>query len=423
MRITFLATNYAPSVGGAQLHVQRVAEGLVARHGHDVSVLTTDAWFSPTVLEAEPIPVREELLNGVHVRRLSPARRVHVGLRGARRAARRVHLWEPDGPTLLSVGPLSARLAVEAGRAGRRSDVVVGVSVPSAMVAGADLGTRGTTAARVVMPLLHLSTETPRPWALRTMRRADGCTASTAFERDWLVRHGVPSDRLAVLPPGCDPERYPDLGPRAARASLGLPDGPTIGFVGRFAPNKGLETLSRAMVRVWRDHPGVNLLLAGSRAGWAGLDPWLSELREVAGDRLVLRVGFDEADKPALLSACDVIAFPSRDESFGMVIIEAWCARRAVVASDIEAIRSLIEPGVTGDLVPVGDAGVLASHLAALLEDPSTRTRWGATGRELAESRFSWSHVVDSWDGFLRDSVERRRVGSSRPARSRWTGR
>jgi glycosyltransferase involved in cell wall biosynthesis len=410
VRVTFLVANYWPSVGGAQVHVQRVAEGLVARHGHHVEVVTTDAERAPGSRDPGRLPVGTDVHGGVTIRRLPVARRAHHVVRRARLARRRLGLGR-GGPTL-AAGPLGARLAVEAGRAARRSDVVVGVTAPSLTVAAADLATRGTGTAHVVMPLLHLGAGDPPPWAVRSMRRADGCTSSTPFERDWLVAHGLDPSRLAVLPPGCDPDRYPELDAPTARGVLGLPERPTVGFIGRMAAHKGIDTLAAAMPAVWERHPDTTLLLAGNRTAWAGLDDVLSRLRDVGGDRVVVHGPFADDERPTLLAACDVVAFPSREESFGMVTIEAWCARRPVVAADIDAVRCLVRPGVDGELVPVGDPAALTDAVAALLDDPDRAGRYALAGRSRAEAEFTWDGIVDAWDDFLAGAAARRRCGS-----------
>ena len=72
MKITFLAINYAPSVGGAQQLVQRIAEGLVQRHGHQVTVVTTDALYAPAGKNPGKIPIDREVIAGVEVLRLPP---------------------------------------------------------------------------------------------------------------------------------------------------------------------------------------------------------------------------------------------------------------------------------------------------------------------------------------------------------------
>lgn len=237
---------------------------------------------------------------------------------------------------------------------------------------------------------------------------SDGCVVLTHFEREWLVARGVDPARIRVLPPGCDPDAYVDVDPAEARARLGIAEAPTVGYLGRMAAHKGVDTLIDAMRSVWVDRPEVRLLLAGGRTGW-DLGAVLDRLDADERARVDVRESVDDDDKPWLLAACDVVAFPSRSESFGMVTVEAWCARRPVVAGDIDAVRSLVRPGVDAELVDPGDAAGLAGHLSSLLGDPARRRALGAAGRRRAEQEFAWDPIVDGWHSFLAETVRRRR--------------
>jgi len=419
MKVTFVVANYAPSLGGAQIYVQRIAEGLVARHGCQVEVVTTDAIRRPSTPDAGKIPEPFEVVNGVRVHRLPVARRTHSALRLLRRVGRRLGLVRTTRRTPLEVGPIGVRFLRTAAVAGRRSDAVVAVTAPSLTSSGAELATRHTSAAYVAVPLLHLTQEPLGHRSLRSLARADGCVALTSYERDWLVERGLRPDRVAVLPPGCDPAAYPDLDPRTARAELGLPDSPTVGYVGRLAVYKGVPTLLEAFRRVWSLRPDTTLLLAGNNAGWAEFDEIVERIQPVAAGRLVIRPGFSDKERGLLLAACDVVAFPSSEESFGMVTIEAWCARRPVIAADIPVVRELISAGADGELVPVGDELALAEAVEALLADPAKRARLGAAGRARAESEFGWGEIIDRWNDHVVASVAQRRGANSGLAGSR----
>jgi glycosyltransferase involved in cell wall biosynthesis len=142
----------------------------------------------------------------------------------------------------------------------------------------------------------------------------------------------------------------------------------------------------------------VGVVLAGGRTGWAGLDPLLRECERRHPGRVVLRQDFAESERALLYEAGDVVAFPTRDESFGMVILEAWAAGRPVVASDIGAVRSTVREGVDGELVPVDDPDALAAALADLLDDPDRAARMGRAGSGRLVEEFDWDHVVERWD-------------------------
>lgn len=412
MRVAFLAVTYPPSVGGAQSHVRHLAEGLAAR-GHDVEVLTLDILRSPAGREPGRVGAPREHRGGVEIRRFPLARRAHVVVRTVDRAVGHlVRGGRRESP--VRMGPFSARLAVAAVAAGRRCDVVVGCSVPFTTV----LLPRGAAwggAAAVAMPLLHLSQGSPARSVRWSLRGCHAVSASTTSERDSHVAIGVPADRICVLPPGCEPDAFPDRDPATARRELGLPDRPTVGYVGRLAAYKGVDTLLAAARRVWAERADTTVLLAGADTRWDGLQRLVDDLSSEAGDRLVVRRGFPDDDKAALLSACDVVALPSRDESFGMVIAEAWSARRPVVAADIPAVRCVIRPGVDGELVPVGDADRVAEEVLTLLADPARRHRYGAAGRRRVEDELAWDRIVDGWEGLLVAAVDRRDVRRRAP--------
>jgi glycosyltransferase involved in cell wall biosynthesis len=409
MKVTFVVANYAPSVGGAQVYVQRVAEGLAGTHGHEVDVVTTDAFRRPAAPDAGLVGPPSEVRNGVHVRRLPAARRLHAALRMGRRIGRRLGLIRSDRLATFEVGPLGVRFLSAAVAAGRRSDVVVAVTVPSLTLAAARTASRTSSAACVAAPLLHLTKQALDARSVRSLARAEGCACLTTYERDWLIERGVETGRAAVLPPGCDPDRYQDLTPAAARAALGLPDAPTVGYVGRLAAYKGVGTLLDALPAVWGAHPDTTVLLAGNHTGWDDFDRLVEEVEPLASGRLVVRPGFTDDERSLLLAACDVVAFPSSEESFGMVTIEAWCARRPVVAADIPAVRCLIRPGIDGELVPVGDDVALADAIGGLLSDPAKRERLGDAGRARAEAEFGWEGIIEQWNTHLADAVARRR--------------
>ena len=413
MRVTFVAPNYLPSRGGAQEHVRQLAEGLAARD-HQVSVLTTNHLRSPAAREPVATAVGLEVVGGVEVRRFATPRSVALVLRLARIAAASIRRRRPGaaakpmGPWLS--GPWSPGLIRGVRAALRSDDVVVGAVAPYTSVV-LPTWLRPSSRARIAaMPLLHLTAADPPAAVLRALRRSDAVLASTEFEAAADRSFGVPADRVSVIPPGVAGATATDLDPREARRHVGLPERPTVGFIGRLAEYKGILTLLEAAPELWRTHPEVTILVAGNSIGWDAYRTVLDE--QVTQGRLVIREGFAEDERSWLMSACDVVVHPSREESFGLIALEAWAAHRPVVLGDIPAVRSFIRPGETAELVGPSDAAALAATLSELLDDPDRRRRLAVAGHAEIEERFDWERVCDAWEAVLRRLVASERVVS-----------
>ncbi|MDF1553961.1 MAG: glycosyltransferase [Deferrisomatales bacterium] len=201
--------------------------------------------------------------------------------------------------------------------------------------------------------------------------RCDRVIAPSERERVLLVECcGTSADRVAVVPWGVDREPF-CLGDRgAARAALGIPgDAELLLFVGRFSPVKGLDLLLRALAVVVSLRPGVRLLVAGgdgpqgadTRAGVV-LAAELGVASRVAWLGSVPRRGM-----PRLYRAADLLAVPSRYESFGLAALEALACGTPVVATRVGALDEVVVPGENGGLVDEAAPAPLAAAIAAQL--------------------------------------------------------
>ncbi len=158
-----------------------------------------------------------------------------------------------------------------------------------------------------------------------------------------------------VIPNGIEVERF-------AKASPEPSDHPTIFFIGRHEPRKGLELLLHAFRR----------LPADIRLWVAGIGPDTDRLQsEFAGDGRISWLGrIDEGEKARRIRGADVVCAPSTgSESFGVVLLEPMAAGTPVVASDLPGYRRVARDGVEALLVPPGDVDALAAALARVLAD------------------------------------------------------
>jgi D-inositol-3-phosphate glycosyltransferase len=233
----------------------------------------------------------------------------------------------------------------------------------------------------------------------RVAQTADVLLAPTPEEASDLVHaYGARPERVRVVAPGVDSAVFTPGDRAAARRALGLGEGAVVLFVGRLQPLKRPDLAVRTLAEVAARWPALDpmLMLVGGPSGRGGMAP--EDLRHLASSlglaervRVVPPVPHD--DLPALYQAADAVIVPSRTESFGLVALEAASCGVPVVATDVGGLRTTVRDGVTGLLVPSGEASAFADALGRILTDPSLRDAMGVAGRRLAR-RFDWRQAA-----------------------------
>lgn len=201
---------------------------------------------------------------------------------------------------------------------------------------------------------------------------------------DECIVDGFDPGRLRLVPWGIDVEPVPGSAIVGARARLGL-TGRYVLWAGTIEPRKNLPVLLDAFESVDSD---ARLVLAGPQGWNEELGDRLSRL----GDR-VRPVGFvDPATLRALYAGADLFCFPSRQEGFGLPVLEAMAQGTAVVTSAGTATAEVA--GAAGVLVEPGDRAALAEAISSLLADDGRRAELGLAGLDRARDEFGWERTA-----------------------------
>jgi len=204
----------------------------------------------------------------------------------------------------------------------------------------------------------------------------------------------VKKSRIKVIHNGIDQEAfkkvYSDEEKKAMRKEVGLRDGPVIGIIARLSSVKGHKFLIRAMKIVTEKIRDAQLLIVGEGEEEVALKALVSQLG--LGDCVVFtRTVLDTSWVHAII---DVFVLPSIQEGLGLVLLEALCCGRPVVASDVGGIYSVIKDGITGLMVPPKDPEALADAVLRLLEDREFADRLARNGQEMVRAHFTLEEVA-----------------------------
>lgn len=214
-------------------------------------------------------------------------------------------------------------------------------------------------------------------------RRASRVIAIThALARFTVERVGLPAEKVEVIyygldePPRAWGENPPTLLPHGARVLLA---------VCRLAEQKGVDVAVRALAAVRREHPEAVLVVLGEGPERAALERLAADLDVAEAVFLPGRAG----DVAEWLRRAELLVHPVRWEGFGLALLEAMLAERAVVASAVSSAPEIVVEGETGLLVPPNDPTALAAAIARLLSDRVVAERLGSAGLARARSEFS----------------------------------
>lgn len=360
------ADTYHPDVNGAAYFTYRLATGLAAR-GYDVHVVCPST--------GGPASTRVE--DGVTVHRLWSVRTLlHPTFRfcppplGGVATRRVLDTVAPDVVHVQGHFPIG-RALVHA--AHRRQLPLVATShfMPDNLVAYF----------RVPPAVRRLACGIAWRDFARTFNHADEVTTPTPIAAELIRGKGLHRS-LRAISCGIDLDRFPLRDPAGRTRDLfGLPDRPTLLFVGRLDEEKHVRELVAALP-VIRGRVDAQLVLVGTGNQRARLVALADRLG--VGEHVHCLGFVPDPDLPAAYAAADVFAMPGVAELQSLVTLEAMASGLPVIAADAMALPHLVHPGVNGHLYPPGDVAALAAHAIALLSAPLTSRRMGRASRDIA---------------------------------------
>lgn len=404
LRLVFVTPAYPPFPGGGERYAGALARGLAAA-GHHVTVVTSSAVTESDFWRGAP-----ESSDGEH----GGIRIIRRPLRPSPGGRDGLLLWRKL-MVMLSALPFEAENVLtnmarrvpwidglDDALAGLEADIIhaFNVSWESGLVAARAHAQR-SGAPLVVTPFAHLGESNDDRVArnstmqhqTRILREATRVLTLTRVEADGLSRYLYTPDRIDVIGGGVDapPEEYTASPYYAADhheayGEFGL-------YIGRLSYDKGALHAADAIRALRRRGRNIALLLIGSST------PEFERYRRRLSpeDRAAIRPlgAINDIDKHAVLSRARFLVLPSRSDSFGIVLLEAWCHGVPVIAARAGGIPGVVEDGVNGLLVSFADVEGLASAAERIITDELFAQRLGSNGQAKVEAHHSWEAVIN----------------------------
>jgi len=223
--------------------------------------------------------------------------------------------------------------------------------------------------------------------------------AVSQFLAEELCRiYHVPSEKIHVVHNGVNYHAFDGfINPAEVKGRYGIaPLAPTIFSPGRMTVQKGMDMLVEAVPMVLASYPEARFVISGDGPEKEAV---VRRAYEVGAAGAIVFLGhMPRWQYIDLMRACDILAVPSRNEPFGIVVLEGWAAGKPVVATTAGGPREFVWHDVNGFLVDA-NAGGMAHGIGSLLADHDHCRALGANGRKAVEDKFNWDNIAAYTEG------------------------
>jgi glycosyltransferase involved in cell wall biosynthesis len=405
MNVLHVTQSYHPSIGGTQHTMKKVAECLHEMYDDHVTVYTTNSLTGPNRAMSQKIQAGCEKINGINVHRFEYAEMHKPVIKSFSKFSNFV-LKRPLPFYFADVynGPVSFQM--KRSILSSNADVICASSVHYLF---ADYGKWRKVWRNpkpfVLYGALHLADRAIPQKYLERIKFCDQYIANTQFESDYLVRKGIDEKKINVIGTATDILSYTKNLPSAAdiRMKYHLNENDkVIVYLGRQEAFKGLPVLLDAFSQWQKKEPDAKLIIAGATGNYTGT------LKDAAlsNERIKIFCDISDEQKCELLNMCDTLALPSKEESFGVVFLEAWSFKKPVIGANIGAIASLIDENENGLLFQADNATSLYACIEQLMNDQSKRIEMGLAGFNKVRDSYTWDKIAAAFRNVYIKAIE-----------------
>jgi glycosyltransferase involved in cell wall biosynthesis len=399
MKIAHIVQNYFPSLGGTQTLFRNVSERLANQFNDEVTVFTTNSFLGPEKPLFKKIQLIEETIESVNIKRFAffkfqkPIINVllkfciKLGLNNLKHRLVSLYLgpWSPS--------MIKAVIAYQPDIICASSSDYLYMQLPLY------LQKHHIRIPFVFMGAVHFKEdESYHPLAPRTLEAihlSDAYIANTTYEKERLIKYGVNADKIKVVGCGVALEDFNKVYDGSLHQRFPIGQKKVIGYVGRHEASKGIDTLIDAMQLLWQQGEDCFLLIAGSVSPYTEqLLAKLKALPPAFQQHYALVSNFTDEEKKQIYLSLDVFVSVSKAESFGIVYLEAWACKKAVIGANIGAVRSVISDNKDGFIVEPDSPDTLANRIQQLTRDKALAQQLGENGYQKVKAQYTWDIIA-----------------------------
>ncbi len=249
---------------------------------------------------------------------------------------------------------------------------------------------------------------------VEAMKRADLIVTLAETMKEEFIREGIPEDKIFIIPNGVDTSKFtPRPYPTHLARRLGLDSGHvTIGHIGSIRKLEGLRWLLKAGKILLSRHSQVKILIVG---GGDEVEPLQRLATELGLDSVVHFTGqVPHEDVFDYYSLIDIFVIPRVRSRVTELVTpikpyEAMAMGKAVIVSDVAALREIIDDGTTGIVCNADDPEDLAQKCTALIEDTQLRAKIGHRARQWISQHRDWQQVVANYESIYKHAIQEKR--------------
>ncbi|UCG68089.1 MAG: glycosyltransferase family 4 protein [Thermoplasmata archaeon] len=374
MKINWITGHFYPETGGVEKHVEQIARMLITK-GHEVVVHA-----SAITVNNKKLPLIGEL-GEIRIQRYKPKFNLSFYFSMLKPDLKEGDIVVMEGYPSLTNDHIRKKYQT-------RFPLVV-------FIQGA------------VMPFGGLASFMKRiydsVYGVKTLKTVDRIIAMTELEKNWCMEKGIDGSKIEIIPNGIPEEAFFEYDPQISKKKYNLKR--YVLFIGRMYQDKAPSHLVSALSKLHDDFEDLGIIFVGPDQGEVAKIK--TQAKQFGLENRIIYAGkVSDTEKYELLSGCEFFALPSKFEAQGIVFLEAWAQKKAVIGTEVGGVPYVVKDRVRGLLYEYGDIDALAGHIRYLLENPAESKRLGERGFRHVDSECRWENVVVRIERLYLDSIE-----------------